>query len=241
MTDKKRRETSGSELDRRRKSAQAKDKASYAAQRDRIIAAAADVFRTEGYDRATIGDIAKRSGTDRATVYYYVSNKEELFEEVLIAVCSGLLEANVEAAEEIAARDISARQKLEMIIAKHMSESEHPQMSVLFGEMQRITDAGTRWSRETVARMRHYESIVISILEDGIADGTIRADVPPRIAMNAIFGMLNWTYRWFRPDGRYNAAEVAAAFTAIALDGLSKEAGASGNQHRPRRSRARVR
>lgn len=237
MTEKKRSETSGSQLDRRRKSAQAKDKASYAAQRDKIIAAAAEVFRAEGYDRTTLADIAKRAGTDRATVYYYVSSKEELFEEV----CSGLLETNVAAAEEIAARDIPAREKLELIIASHMSEHEHPQMSVLVGEMRRITDAGTKWSRETVVRMRHYESIVLSILEDGVADGSIRGDVPPRIAMNAIFGMLNWTYRWFRPDGRYNAMEVAAAFTAIALDGLSKEGSQTESQHRRRRSRAGAR
>jgi TetR/AcrR family transcriptional regulator, cholesterol catabolism regulator len=234
MPDKKRSETPGSQLSRRRKSAQAKDKASYSAQREKIIASAADAFRAEGYDRTTLSDIAKRAGTDRASLYYYVGSKEELFQEVT----SGMLERNLTAAEEIATRDIGAREKLELIIAYHMAEHDLPQMSVLIEEMPRVADARTTWSRDVIAKMKRYESVVVTILEEGIADGTIRGDVPPRLAMNAIFGMLNWTHRWFRADGQYNAAAVAAAFTAIALDGLSK---ADGHQRRSRPSRARAR
>ena len=221
MTDKKRRETSSSQLGRRRKTARAKDQAAYAARREELIAHAAEVFSKEGYDRTTLSDIAERAGTDRASVYYYVSSKEELFQEV----CSGMLEQNLAAAEEIAMRDNAPREKLELIIAHHMSTHERgfPQWSVLVQEMRRITGADTTWTRDAVEKMRRYEAIVRSILEDGIADGTIRADVPSRLAMNAIFGMLNWTHRWFRPDGQYNAAQVAAAFAAITLDGLSKD------------------
>jgi TetR/AcrR family transcriptional regulator, cholesterol catabolism regulator len=217
---KKRRRTAASQLGRRRKSALDKDKAAYAARRHEIIGFAADAFRAEGYDRTTLSDIAERAGADRASLYYYVGSKEELFREVT----SGMLERNVTAAEEIAACPIGAREKLELIIAHHMDthDAGFPQWSVLVQEMRRIIDADTAWSRDVVAKMRRYESIVLAIVEEGIADGTIRGDVPPRLAMNAIFGMLNWTHRWFRPDGRFDAAAIAAAFTTIALDGLSR-------------------
>jgi len=231
---KKRTRSSASQLSRRRKSALEKENAAYAAQRQKIIASAADAFRQEGYDRTTLADIARRAGTDRASLYYYISNKEELFREVT----SGSLEDNVAFAEETAARDIPALQKLELIIGHHMAEHERYPQTVLFQEMRTIADAGTKWTREVVARMRHYESIVMSILEEGIADGTIRGDVPPRLAMNAIFGMLNWTHRWFRPDGKYNAAAVAAAFTAITVDGLADGDAGTGDNRRPRRDDA---
>jgi AcrR family transcriptional regulator len=220
MTESKRKNGTGSSrLGQRRKSAQANDKTTYAARRQEIVESAAVAFREEGYDRTTLSDIAKRAGTDRASVYYYVSSKEELFQEV----CGGMLDANIVAAEDIASRDITAQEKLQLIITHFMSTHErgYPQWSVLVQEMKRITEANTTWSRDAVAKMKRFESIVISIIEGGIAEGSIRDDVPPLLAMNAIFGMLNWTHRWFRPDGKYNSSAVAAAFTAIALDGLS--------------------
>jgi AcrR family transcriptional regulator len=217
MTDRKR-GTASSELGRRRKTLQKKDSAAYAARREEIIAAAGETFSKEGYDGTSLSEIARRSGTDRASMYYYISSKEELFQEV----CSGALEANLIAADEIAGRDISAQEKLELIIEHHMvSHERFPQWTVVIQEMRRITDADTTWSRNEVAKMRRYESIVLTVLEEGVADGTIRADVPPRLAMNAIFGMLNWTHRWFRPNRKYSAKDVATAFAAISIDGLA--------------------
>lgn len=206
-------------LDRRRKAAQNKDNANYAERRAQILASAAEVFAEEGYDATTLNDIAARAGTDRASVYYYASSKEELFQQV----CSGMLAANLAAAEEIAEGDLSAADKLEQIMANHLKTHEqgYPQWTVLVRELRRVTDARTDWSREEVERMRRYEAVVRSILEDGMNDGSLRRDIDPDVATHAIFGMLNWTHRWYRPDGPYDAATIAREFAAIALSGLT--------------------
>lgn len=207
-------------LDRRRKLAQTKDNANYAEKRAQILASAAEAFAEVGYDATTLNDIAARAGTDRASVYYYASSKEELFQQV----CSGMLASNLAAAEEIAARDLSAAEKLELIMVHHLQTHEkgYPQWTVLVRELRRVTDARTEWSRDEVERMRRYEAVVRSILQDGMNDGSLRSDVDPEVAMHAIFGMLNWTHRWFRPDGHYDAATVAKEFAVITLSGLTQ-------------------
>ncbi len=43
-----------------------------------IIAAAAKVFKEKGYHAATTRDIAAEVGIQQATLYYYISSKEEL-------------------------------------------------------------------------------------------------------------------------------------------------------------------
>ena len=206
-------------LSRRRKLAQSKEGAEYAERRARIIASAAAAFQEEGYDKTTLNDIAARAGTDRASVYYYASSKEELFEQV----CSGMLAANLAAAEEIAMRDLSAPEKLELIMAHHLKthEDAYPQSTVLVQELRRVTDATTTWSRDEVSRMRRYEAVVRSIIENGVEDGTLRSDIDPELVIHAIFGMLNWTHRWLRPGGRYDSTQVAQAFADIALAGIT--------------------
>ena len=206
-------------LDRRRKEAQAKEGPNYAERRAHIVASAAAAFQEEGYDGATFADIANRAGTDRASVYYYASSKEELFQHV----CSGMLAQNLAAAEDIAGREVSALEKLELVIAHHMNthEQNYRQWTVLVQELRRVTEAHTEWSREEVARMHRYEEVVRQILVDGVADGTLRKDLNPDLAVHAIFGMLNWTHRWYRPNGRFSAAEIAKAFAGITSNGLS--------------------
>lgn len=47
--------------------------------RERILSGAAEVFAREGFERATIGDVAKQAGVAPATIYRHFANKEQLF------------------------------------------------------------------------------------------------------------------------------------------------------------------
>jgi AcrR family transcriptional regulator len=49
-----------------------------------LLAKATDVFKKFGYDKTTIDDIAKAMQLNKASLYYYVKNKEELFLEILL-------------------------------------------------------------------------------------------------------------------------------------------------------------
>lgn len=53
--------------------------------RQQLLDAALEQFAANGYDGASIRDIAHRAGVTEALVYHYFRNKEHLFEEVLKA------------------------------------------------------------------------------------------------------------------------------------------------------------
>lgn len=50
---------------------------------EEILSIAAHVFMQEGYDRASVGEIARRAGTSKETLYARFPNKEELFTAVI--------------------------------------------------------------------------------------------------------------------------------------------------------------
>ena len=49
-----------------------------------IIQSALQNFMEDGYDRATMQDIAIKAGVGKGTIYEYFSSKEELFSEVVL-------------------------------------------------------------------------------------------------------------------------------------------------------------
>src|SRR5579859_6188139 len=82
----------------KRDAAQQRDRAQYGAKRDKILKAAGPVLQRHGLAATTIEAIAKEAGVDRATIYYYFSDKGAIFRE---AITEGLNEM-VSALEQVA-------------------------------------------------------------------------------------------------------------------------------------------
>ena len=59
------------------------------------------------------------------------------------------------------------------------------------------------------------------MIEQGIAEGVLRDDVDPKMAAYGILGMINWMHQWYRPGGRFTAAEIGEQYAASWIDGLS--------------------
>lgn len=53
--------------------------------RDRILQTASEVFARYGYDKTTLEDIGKKCGLNKASLYYYFSNKEDIYVQVIMA------------------------------------------------------------------------------------------------------------------------------------------------------------
>src|SRR5262245_28488301 len=58
------------------------------AKRRQIIEGARAVFLSQGFDAASMNDIARKAGVSKGTLYVYFRNKEELFEAITEQECS---------------------------------------------------------------------------------------------------------------------------------------------------------
>ena len=53
--------------------------------RDLILRAGSECFARYGYDKTTLDDIGRRAGLNKASLYYYFKNKEEIFVAVVLS------------------------------------------------------------------------------------------------------------------------------------------------------------
>lgn len=207
-----------SNIERRRLAARAEGGEEYQARLRELVNVAADVFKEKGYEAATLAEIAERFGSVRASLYYYVSGKEELFQEAV----RDILARNLAEAERIRSLDVSVREKLDMLIDQLVSsyEQHYPHMSVYVQEnMQRVTGERTVWATHMVRETRRYEKVWIDILQQGQDEGVLRADIPVVLTANLLFGMCNWTHRWFKPGPKLSAREIADAISKVFFEG----------------------
>jgi AcrR family transcriptional regulator len=209
-------------MGRRRAAALAEGGTAYAERRAEIVATAAKIFREKGFRGTSLADVAEQLGTDRASLYYYIGSKEELFHEIV----RDAAEANAQQAEAIRDGAGTAVDKLRRLITSLMaSYAEHyPFLFVYIQEdLSKVADGRSAWARQMAKINRRYDEAVIGIVESGFADGSIRPVGPARVIAYGIIGMVNWTHRWYREGASAmpSAAEVGQAFAEMVLGGLS--------------------
>jgi AcrR family transcriptional regulator len=168
---------------------------------------------------ASMSAVAAELGMDRATLYYYFSSKEQMFDEIVRSV----LEGNDELARRIAGSAISPNRKLRELVTSMMISygTNYPLLYIYIREdLAHVSDTRSNWSAQMRALNRSIEQSIIDIVEQGYADGSFRRVGSARTVAYGILGMLNWTHRWFRPDRSEPAEEVGKVFAEMVLSGL---------------------
>lgn len=216
-----------SNISKRRRTARAKDNADYVAKRAEVLGAAATLFKQQGFHSTRLVDVAREAGLDRATIYYYAGSKEELLQDIV----GGVLDTAIAAAEEFRANAaLTGMQRLHHIFVTLMAsyEENYPATFVYIQEqMHQVGVQETEWAQAIMKRTRLFDRMLIDFIQEGIDEGDLRSDIPPRLHENALFGMLNWTHRWFVPGGGLTGRQVAETFWSIYTGGALTEVGRS--------------
>ncbi|MFW2830353.1 TetR/AcrR family transcriptional regulator [Sphingomonas sp. ID0503] len=206
-------------IEKRRAAAEA-DPVAYAARRREIAEAAVRVFDRLGFQKASISALAKEMKTDRSTLYHYVSSKEELFDEVVRAV----VERNLELVLKISRSKLHPRRKMrDMITALMTSYGEHYPLFYIYirENLSHVSDARSAWSAEMRAMNQRTTDALITVIEEGFADGSFRRIGSAKVVAYGIFGVIGWTNRWFRPSrSDISAEEIGKTYAEMVLSGL---------------------
>ncbi len=166
-------------------------------------------------------EIAAELGMTVGNLYYYFENKQ-----ALLAFCqqdglNGLLAL----AEELSRLPLPHEERLARLIEGHVERLNegtpgslaHLEVEGLEGEL-----------REAIlVRRGQYEGLLRGLIEDGIRAGAFRP-VDSKVAALAILGALNWTVKWFRPDGAKSAREIGQELAELQVRGLLADGAASG-------------
>jgi TetR/AcrR family transcriptional regulator, cholesterol catabolism regulator len=209
-----------SDIAQRRALARANNDADYLQRRAELRDAAAGIFRTKGFSATKLQDVAAAVGLDRATIYYYVSGKDELFQDVV----AGAVRDNLKMVEDLRAESRPAHEKISRLVVGLLNayEEHYPYLYVYVQEDMVHLKGDAAWGQEMQSLGRRFDRAVREIVQQGLDEKTIAAaGGDARLIANAIIGMCNWTHRWFHPKSKGDAATVSKVFSEILLSGLT--------------------
>jgi TetR/AcrR family fatty acid metabolism transcriptional regulator len=185
-----------------------------------IIDAAIRVFARTGYFNSRVSDIAREAGIASGTIYLYFKTKDE----ILVTLFREKMAEWVEfvRAEIAGAPDPVA--KLRRLVALHFSVLEaNPDLAEV---VQVELRQGHKFFRGASAHeVSAYFTLIGGVLEEGIACGQIRRDLPVKLATKMLFGAMDQVATsWVLGKRGYRLSDAAEPVATIFLKGVLADA-----------------
>jgi TetR/AcrR family fatty acid metabolism transcriptional regulator len=184
---------------------------------DAILAAATRVFAEKGYSSASITDIAQAADISDGLIYKYFENKRDLLENVL----KSFYERIIADLESKVAKGKTFEERLYVLVSEHLHVfvADLDLCRLFISEVRTASD----YRGSAIQQLnRRYTSILIKIVDEGIADGEIRSDIDPRLVRDMLFGAIEHSsWRHINGSKPLDVPRVARSMTDVLVNGLA--------------------
>ncbi|HEX6484093.1 MAG TPA: TetR/AcrR family transcriptional regulator [Ktedonobacteraceae bacterium] len=182
--------------------------------REKVLAAAVQLFAEYGYHAAPLRDIARIAGIQAASIYYHYTNKQALLVEIM-ETHMRQLNSNL---EHILCQQGSVQQRLHAAIANHirLHTTYKSEFFIIDTEIRALEGE----NRNHILALRdRYEALLQDLLQEGMDQGVFRpSDV--KVSSYAIIAMCTEVAAWFHPGGRLTVQQVIDIYSQMITQGL---------------------
>jgi TetR/AcrR family transcriptional regulator, cholesterol catabolism regulator len=180
-----------------------------------ILRNAARIFAEKNYHSTTMRDISRATGVSLAGLYHYCKSKEELLYLIQDNCFGRVLERLEERLREVA----DPMTRLHIFIDNHLSffAANMAEMKVLSHEAESL--AGDLHTHVSTKKNR-YTALARSILHDVRRQTDDDTEIDLTVATYALFGMMNWIYNWYDPQGKLKVSELVDNVTRLFVNGF---------------------
>ncbi len=180
-----------------------------------ILRTAARIFAEKSYHSTSMRDISRATEVSLAGLYHYCKSKEELL-FLIQDNCFGRVLGRL---EERLAEVNEPVQRLRIFIDNHLAffAANMAEMKVLSHEAESL--AGDLHVHVS-GKKQKYTRLAREILEELQEQQPLEQRVDITAATYALFGMMNWIYNWYDPQGKLKVSQLVENISRLFLHGF---------------------
>ncbi|HCP57508.1 MAG TPA: TetR family transcriptional regulator [Pseudomonas sp.] len=171
--------------------------------RGKLLQMAAHLFRSKGFDRTTVRDLAGAVGIQSGSIFHHFKSKDE----ILRSVMEETIRYNTALMRDALGQAASTRERMLALIRCELQSimgGTGEAMAVLVYEWRSLSDDGQQF---ILALRDEYEQIWLDVLEEARVQGEFSGD--PFIIRRFLTDALSWTNTWFRSEGPMSLDQLA--------------------------------
>lgn len=181
--------------------------------REDILRSVGSVLQDSRLSSLTMSSIAEELGVTKGNLYYYFKDKQDILYHCHIRA----VDLSLDALRQVQASNGSARDKLRTLLIRHIRAIlEQSLGNVFLTDLENLTSAQRL---KYVAKRDEFEAGVRALIEEGVRSGEFSCD-DVKLAGFTILGAINWTSKWYRPNGPLSSEAIAIGMTDFLIRGL---------------------
>ena len=182
-----------------------------------ILASAAELFARKGVSATTVREIADAVGILSGSLYHHFESKDAIVAEILAGYLRDIQDRY---ATVLDSGKGPAESLHDLALTSLQVASEQPQATAIYQNERPYLRERPRFA-DVLAGAADIQRTWLLVIEKGVAEGSFRADIPPRLFYRLIRDAVWLSVRWHHPDGDYPTGKLAEDITAIFLEGFS--------------------
>lgn len=181
--------------------------------RGRLLAAAAHLFRSRGFERTTVRDLAQAVGIQSGSIFHHFKTKEE----ILRCVMEEVILFNTDRMKAALALARDPQEKLRALILSELTSingATGEAMAVLIYEWRSLNPDSQRY---ILTLREHYEQLWLQALDEAKEAGLMPPHVDTFILRRFVTGALSWSNYWYNPEGTLSLERLADQALALII------------------------
>jgi AcrR family transcriptional regulator len=178
-----------------------------------ILSAASRVIARQGFEGASVRDVAAEGGIGLSGIYYYFKSKDEL----LYAIQHHAFSTIVSRLKEKLKTSTSPENRLKAIIDNHFDFfiNSMDEFRVCVHEIDSLSGP---YYRGVLKIRREYFRLVREVVGEVFSGSRYEASLVTLF----LFGSLNWVYMWYSPEKNSNIDKLSSQFLRVFLNGVNE-------------------
>jgi AcrR family transcriptional regulator len=182
-----------------------------------ILASAAELFARKGVGVTTVREIADAVGLLSGSLYHHFESKDAIVAEIL----AGYLRAIKDHYAAVLASGKGPAESLhDLVLASLQVAGDQPAATTIYQNERAYLRERERFAG-VLADAADIQRTWLLVIEKGVAEGSFRADIAPRVFYRLIRDAVWLSARWHHPAGEYPTSQLADDITAVFLEGFS--------------------
>lgn len=175
---------------------------------------AARLFRAKGFDGTSTRELAAAAGVQSASLYHYMSGKEDLLHDICMQGNAMMIAAVSEAVRN----SESPLESVEIAIRAHLRTAIENR-DVYLTTLSEIRSLSPSRQRAIRAKREEYGALLEKLFLAAQESGDIRSDISARHLSLLMRNLLAWTLVWFHADGELSIDEIAGLMIKVFFEG----------------------
>jgi len=185
--------------------------------RELILSTAAEMFARRGLRATTVRGIADSVGVLSGSLYHHFPSKDAIVHEVLTRYLDAIMARYAVVLES--GKD-PADCLHDLVVTSLEVAEEQPHATAIYqNEAQYLREMPGFSAIQSAAG--EIQQAWLQVIAAGVADGSFRKDIPPRVFYRLIRDAVWLSVRWHRPDGPYSTGQLAEDVTSLFLHGFA--------------------